>query len=75
MCCLRKRKLFPSRAYFVQNLSAAGELVSMQNDRNRGKRAGGATQDSVQKQANAPKIQIGFFVLAHGYLGEGDVVI
>lgn len=27
MCCLRKRKLFPAKAYFVLNLSAAGEFL------------------------------------------------
>lgn len=73
MCSLRKRKLFPPRAYFVWNLIAAGEFLSVQNDWNRGKWSGQATkQVCIEKQANAWD-KVGFFIQKHGYYREGEV--
>lgn len=40
MCCLRKRKLFPPRAYFDLDLSTTSEFLSMQNDWNTKKWSG-----------------------------------
>lgn len=75
MCCPRKRKLSPPRAYFVLNLSAAGEFLSMQNDWNTGKQPGEVPQEiCIQEQANAPN-KFGFFILKYGYFGEGEAVI
>lgn len=74
MCSLRKRKLFPPRAYFVWNLIVAGELLSTQNDWNRGKWSGEATEQVCrEEQANAQD-KVGFFIQKHGYCGEGKVV-
>lgn len=47
----------------------------MQRDWNRGKQSGEATQEiCVQEQANAPN-EFGFFILKHGYFGEGEVAM
>lgn len=73
MCCLRKIKLFPPRAYFVLNLSAAGEFLSIQNDWKRWKWWESTKEDCIQKQENAQN-EIGFFILKHGYFGDGEVV-
>lgn len=49
MCCLRKRKLFPPRAYFVLNLSTAGGFLLRQKNQNRENWAGEATQGRVYR--------------------------
>lgn len=49
MCCLRKRKPFPPRAYFVLNLSTAGGFILRQNDGNRENWAGEAPQAFVYR--------------------------